>query len=157
MKLIGSKQDDLSNQIFYVELGGRHYSLKVPEHFFQRSAMRWSAKGIHSFEETAEFMLEAVTDLRMAVYILCTVPIDGKMRRYLVWDKKHGVVYAMSIVGYQIGLVTVFDEKIGRFYHDTEDILLVVEENGIVRRTDDRETPSFCKKTGKQKARRYIT
>lgn len=156
MKLIGSKQDDLSDQIFYVELGGRHYSLKMPEHFFQRSATRWSVKGIYSFEEAAEFMLETITNLHMAVYILRTVPIDGKMRRYLVWDKKRGIVYAMSIEGYQIGLVTVLDEKISRFYHDTEDILLVVEENGIVRRTSDRETPRFCMKIGKQKARRYI-
>lgn len=148
MKLIGTKFDTLANLIYYVELGGRHYSLKMPEHFFLRAADRWAAKGIRSFEDAGALVLESVTDLQMATHIL-RCPIDSKKRTHLVWDKRRDIVYAMHLESYQISVPTTINETSSRFYHAKEDVLLVVEKNGMVRQTTDKETPQFCPKYGK--------
>lgn len=146
MTLLGKKYDPVSGQIFYVQMGGHHFVIRISNHAFLKGMIRWQDREIQSLESAAAYLLEAMTDIHMAVYLLRSAPVDGNVRKHFVWDKKRGIVYRMETIGYQIVVTTILEEKASRYFCTADENLLVAEESGCIRKTSNRETPKFCVK-----------
>lgn len=79
MTLLGKKYDPVSGQIFYVQMGGHHFVIRISNHAFLKGMIRWQEREVQSLESAAAYLLEAMTDIHMAVYLLRSAPFDGNV------------------------------------------------------------------------------
>ena len=92
-------------------------------------------------------MRKIVCEEEMADYILFGVRLDGQEHKYMVLDQKRGLIFTMIVKNDSVVISTAISGTKDIIWYDEKDTLLVIEKDGAVHETTEKEHPRFARKT----------